>query len=157
MNNDLHLITIDENNKVSVILPTGGDTMSDLLKKIPGSLIYDGPVYDFSMWDPTTKSVVEDVQEKFEDALNDWKEERDQKVLDIKVTTSKGYMFDGNEVAQTRMTRALLGLSDGVTMPWVLSDDSVAMVDRGDLMEALYLSGTEQARLWVDGRPTPPE
>lgn len=69
----------------------------------------------------------------------------------ITVTTQAGNTFDGDEVAQTRMARAVLVLSTGaaLSVPWVLADNTVIEVDSAELTEALALAGAEQARLWV--------
>ena len=59
-------------------------------------------------------------------------------------------MFDGDETAQTRMTRAILGMqiSEIPTITWTLADNSVVEVTAEELKEALILAGVEQARLW---------
>ena len=77
------------------------------------------------------------------------KQERAQAVADIIVTTTAGNAFDGYEDAPNRMARALLGLSDTDTMPWVLADNTVVQVTKAELQEALRLSGTAMAELWV--------
>ena len=77
------------------------------------------------------------------------KQERAQAVAEIIVTTTSGNSFDGYEDAQNRMARALLGLSDTDTMSWVLADNSIAQVTKAELQEALRLSGTAMAELWV--------
>lgn len=77
------------------------------------------------------------------------KQERAQAVADIVVTTTAGNAFDGHEDAQNRMARALLGLSDTDTMPWVLADNTIVQVTKAELQEALRLSGTALAELWV--------
>lgn len=77
------------------------------------------------------------------------KQERAQAVAEIIVTTTAGKSFDGNEDAQNRMARALLGLGDADTMPWVLADNTIVQVTKAELQEALRLSGTAMAELWV--------
>lgn len=84
-----------------------------------------------------------------EAALNEAKQERAQAVAGIIVTTTSGNSFDGYEDAQNRMARALLGLSDTDTMPWVLADNSIVQITKAELQEALRLSGTAMAELWV--------
>lgn len=81
-----------------------------------------------------------------------WKLEREKAVAAIKVTTSSGNTFDGDETSQARMARAILGLQaigPDATVTWILVDNSVIDVDAGELQEALSLAGAEQARLWV--------
>lgn len=79
------------------------------------------------------------------------KQARQTAVENIKVTTTAGNVFDGDEVSQTRMSRAILVLSTGAaaSVPWVLADNSVIQADIAELTEALALAGAEQARLWV--------
>lgn len=80
-----------------------------------------------------------------------WKIRRAARVSAIKVTTSAGHIFDGDEESQGRMARAILGLQavPGGTVTWVLADNSVQEVGAAELTEALALAGAEQARLWV--------
>ena len=72
-------------------------------------------------------------------------------VDNIKVTTQAGNTFDGDEMSQARMSRAVLILSTGFAseVPWVLADNTVIQADAAELTEALALAGAEQARLWV--------
>lgn len=72
-------------------------------------------------------------------------------VENIKVTTAAGNTFDGDEVSQGRMSRAIQVLSTGFapSLPWILADDTVIQVTAAELTEALALAGAEQARLWV--------
>lgn len=82
-------------------------------------------------------------------ALAKAKQERAQAVNEIIVTTQAGNAFDGHEDAQNRMARALLGLGDTDTIPWVLADNTIAQVTKAELMEALKLAGTAMAEAWV--------
>lgn len=76
------------------------------------------------------------------------KAERAKIVSEIVVTTQAGNRFDGNEDAQNRMSRAINGALDGESMPWILADNSMAMVSKEELREALRLAGLEQSRVW---------
>lgn len=71
-------------------------------------------------------------------------------VDNIKVTTQAGNTFDGDEMSQARMSRAVLILSTGFAseVPWVLADNTVIQADAAELTEALALAGAEQARFW---------
>lgn len=71
-------------------------------------------------------------------------------VDNIKVTTQAGNTFDGDEMSQARMSRAVLILSTGFAseVPWVLADNTVIQATAAELTEALALAGAEQARLW---------
>lgn len=76
---------------------------------------------------------------------------RSQAVENIKVTTSSNKVFDGDEISQTRMTRAIIAMQATATpdVSWVLADNTVTTATLQELTEALALSGAEQARLWV--------
>lgn len=82
-----------------------------------------------------------------------WKAARAAAVDAIKVATAAGNIFDGDEISQGRMARAILGLqstaADAPTVTWVLADNTVIEANAAELQEALTLAGAEQARLWV--------
>lgn len=85
-------------------------------------------------------------------AYEQWKLDRAEAVGRVKVTTAAGNTFDGDEVSQGRMARAILALEaagDGSTVRWVLADNSVLEATAAELREALALAGAKQARLWV--------
>ena len=69
----------------------------------------------------------------------------------ITVTTTAGNTFDGNEESQTRMTRAIIGMTatNTATINWVLADNTVIQATVAELTEALALAGAAQAALWV--------
>lgn len=79
----------------------------------------------------------------------DPKQRRREEVATIEVTVD-GMTFDGNEVAQRRMTGALVGWDDSVeTIQWVLADNSVANVTKLQLWKALQAATAEMQKLWV--------
>ena len=78
-----------------------------------------------------------------------WKSDRASAVTAITVTTTAGNTFDGDEISQGRMARAILALPDGQTVRWVLHDNTEIDATAAELREALALAGAEQARLWV--------
>ena len=81
-----------------------------------------------------------------------WKISRANSVGAIKVTTAAGNEFDGDEISQGRMARAILALNaspEGTTVNWVLSDNTVIEATIAELTEALALAGAAQAALWV--------
>ena len=82
-----------------------------------------------------------------------WKKERQLKVDTIKVTTTAGNEFDGDETSQTRLARAISVMSDTDTTTWVLANNSTIEATKAELIEALKLAGEEQTRLWGEGRP----
>ncbi|HFI8081029.1 TPA: DUF4376 domain-containing protein [Escherichia coli] len=75
---------------------------------------------------------------------------RDAAVAAIKVTVS-GKVFDGDEVAQGRMARAVAAAesADITTYQWKLADNSVAEVSLDELKQALALAFQAQSELWV--------
>jgi hypothetical protein len=82
---------------------------------------------------------------------DDLKAERASAVAAIKVTTQAGNTFDGDEISQGRMARAIIALSTGLapSVSWVLADNSVIQATPQELTEALVLSGQAQAAIWV--------
>ncbi|MBA5605846.1 hypothetical protein H3H36_10785 [Duganella sp. FT3S] len=79
------------------------------------------------------------------------KAERQVLVDSITVTTNSGHVFDGDEVSQGRMARAIIALqgTGAQSVTWVLADNSVIEAGVGDLIEALALAGAAQAAIWV--------
>ena len=75
---------------------------------------------------------------------------RDTAVAAIKVTVN-GKVFDGDEVAQGRIARAVAAAeSAGIsTYQWKLADNSVAEVSLSELKQALALAFQAQSELWV--------
>ena len=90
---------------------------------------------------PTEEDLAREARELF-------KRERAKAVAAIVVEVD-GLLFDGDEVAQTRMTRAALVMNDEETTLWVQANNEPAQVTKAQLIEAVRLAGTEQTRLWV--------
>ena len=69
----------------------------------------------------------------------------------IVVTTAAGNAFDGDEVSQGRMARAIIALQATGTpsVTWVLHDNTVIQATAAELVEALALAGAAQAAIWV--------
>lgn len=69
----------------------------------------------------------------------------------LTVTTKSGRVFDGNELAQSRISRKLqaMQLTGELSTTWVLHDNTQAEVTMTELGEVLVLATTEQARLWT--------
>ena len=93
-------------------------------------------------------------QEKTEDALTvtrgKFKVSRANTVSQIKVTVSTGKVFDGDEISQSRMARAIVASDPLETVPWVLADSSTGtIVTREELREALRLAGDAQTAVWT--------
>lgn len=78
------------------------------------------------------------------------KRQRDREVENLVVEVN-GKAFDGNEVAQSRMTRAIqmMELNRQESVEWVLHDNTVATVTLDDLKQAFAQAVKEQNDLWV--------
>ncbi|MGS3129990.1 DUF4376 domain-containing protein [Aeromonas caviae] len=89
-----------------------------------------------------------------EQIYQEWKVERQQRVDAITVEVD-GFIFDGDEVSQNRMARAVTAadqLTD--TAPWTLHDNSVVTVTALQLKTACRLAGEAQTAIWNEGRPS---
>ena len=96
----------------------------------------------------------EKAQADFEVAINAWKQQR-QEAVDNIVVTLNGKEFQGDELSQTRLSRAIVALPDDVsTTPWVAKDNTVVMLNKLELKDLLKQAGNAQNLLWNDGRPT---
>ena len=81
-------------------------------------------------------------------AREQFKQSRAEAVSQIVVEVD-GILFDGDEVAQTRMARAALVMNDTETTTWVQANNIPTEVTKAQLTEAIRLAGAEQTRLWV--------
>lgn len=81
--------------------------------------------------------------------LNRAKVARVNAVGSLKVTTTAGNEFDADETSQNRMSRAITGMSESDTLPWVLANNNVIQVTRLELLEALRLAGIAMATEWL--------
>ena len=60
-----------------------------------------------------------------------------------------GVVYQGDEISQDRMSRAINSLPDDVvTILWKSKDNSNQELTRLDLKEILFLAGQEQTRIW---------
>ena len=97
--------------------------------------------------DPTPEEI--EAQE-----LAEAKTERAEAVSKIIVEVD-GMKFDGDETAQTRMSRTIsAAMALGVSLntekrTWVLADNTVAEPTIAQLAQALKLAGDEQTKLWT--------
>lgn len=93
-------------------------------------------------------------QEIAEQELQQAKMQRAQAVSAIKVQVD-GMMFDGDQTAQTRMSRTISAAqAEGVDLNttkrvWVLADNTIAEPTIAQLAKALRLAGDEQTKLWT--------
>lgn len=127
---------------------------SELIEEIPDPVPpvdYSDEIYFRTEQDEAPYVIYTKKPQEMIDAVNlaKAKQQRHQVVSEIIVTTQAGNSFDGNEDAQNRLARAIAGMSDIDTLPWVLADNSIKTVTKDELLEALRLSGQAQAALWV--------
>lgn len=58
-------------------------------------------------------------------------------------------VYQGDEISQDRMSRAINGLPDDIaTILWKAKDNSSQELTRLDLKEILFMAGQEQTRIW---------
>ncbi len=69
-------------------------------------------------------------------------------VDNLKVTINNKE-FDADETSQNRMSRAINGMSDTDTLPWVLADNSITTVTKSELVQALREAGIAMATEWL--------
>ena len=77
------------------------------------------------------------------------KQARQAAVAAITVTVN-GKVFDGDELSQTRMARAIIGMQAASveTIQWTLADNTITSATIEELTTALILAGQKQAELW---------
>lgn len=90
-----------------------------------------------------------DVKDSTGYRLAAFKKAREKAVSEITVEV-EGMIFDGDEISQDRMTRAIVGMEAAAlpSMEWRLHDNSTATVTRDQLAHALSLAGTAQSAIW---------
>lgn len=83
-----------------------------------------------------------------------WKAARHVAVAAITVEVD-GLVFDGDELSQTRMARAVAA-ADSLEqrVAWTLADNTVVTVAVLQLKKALSLASTKQTEIWNEGRPS---
>ncbi len=87
------------------------------------------------------------------DIYTEWKVER-QKAVDAITVEVDGLVFDGNEVSQNRMARAVTAANTLTeTIEWTMHDNSVAAVTVQQLKTACRLAVEAQTAIWNEGRP----
>lgn len=86
-----------------------------------------------------------------EELLQEAKAARQNLVGNIVVVTQSGKSFNGDEVSQGRIARAIVALQamNQPSTQWALSDNTIADVPVAELVEALALAGQEQTRIWM--------
>jgi len=102
------------------------------------------------LWADITDSPGIDILPEPEPTREDKKKTRQKQVDAIKVTVN-GKVFDGDEISQTRMARAIIGMqaTGQPTLTWVLADNTPTEATLAELTEAMCLAGAAQAAVWV--------
>ncbi len=105
-----------------------------------------------TLYDPATNSVKEVASSHFqsEREVQD-RFTKEAGVKAVRVTTTTGKTFDGDEKSQDRMMRAIqiASITDETTTNWKLADNTIVEVTLDELREALALAGKEMSRLWL--------
>lgn len=87
-------------------------------------------------------------------AYQQWRSGR-QAAVDAITVEVDGIVFDGDEVAQARMARAVTAADTLTeTTEWTLHNNSVAIVTVQQLKTACRLAGEAQTAIWNEGRPS---
>ena len=110
-----------------------------------------GGVQQWEVYPLTKEQAQENAAAAVIEAREQAKADRQTAVDSILVTTAAGNTFDGDEISQTRMARAIIALQTTGTpaVTWVLADNSVIQATAVELSEALALAGAKQAEIWV--------
>lgn len=88
-----------------------------------------------------------------EQVYQEWKTDRQTKVDAITVEVDE-MVFDGNEAAQSRMSREVISADDmEMVVKWILHDNTVADVTIAQLKQACRLACEAQTEIWHEGRP----
>ncbi|MBD1584693.1 DUF4376 domain-containing protein [Pseudoalteromonas sp. S16_S37] len=77
-----------------------------------------------------------------------FKAQRAANVAAITVSVD-GLEFDGDELSQQRMARAILLMSEQDTQLWVLANNEVVEVSKAQLTQACSLAAQKQTELWT--------
>ena len=72
-----------------------------------------------------------------------------QELVDNIEVIYNGVVYQGDEISQSRMSRAIAGLPDDTTtIKWRAKDNTSHELNKSDLKQILYLAGQEQTRIW---------
>lgn len=143
-------LIIKPDNTIRVMLETN-DNATLMANVEDGDVVHECPIgFDISVntYNPITK----EVGTKSHVVIANIKNDKIMKINKIKVTTASGKEFDGDEISQDRMNRAVnIAMVTGQTITqWKLADNSIMNVTLDELKEALILSVQEMSRIWLD-------
>ena len=106
----------------------------------------------YSIWDEVNKAWIEDTNLKKLYVYTVWKSERQNKVDNLEVVYM-GIVYQGDELSQTRMARAIAVMDDTETTKWVAKDNSIQTLNKADLSAILKEAGIKQTLIWNENRP----
>lgn len=145
-------------------------SIETVTEEVPEQETYDNPASNTmtkyriaAQWCSANKAVIEDKGSYYEvvelpeptaeeRAATELAKARAARAAAVSAITVEvdGMIFDGNEVAQERMARAVtMSESMDETTEWVLHDNTVAIVTAAQLKQACRLAGKIQTGLWV--------
>ena len=108
----------------------------------------DGSYYTYYNQDGTA-DVSKIAELEATQAREAFKSQRQEAVDNIEVTY-EGTIYQGDEVSQGRMSRAILALPDDTTTTlWIAKDNTPMQLTRVDLSSILRLAGEAQTVLWT--------
>lgn len=127
------------------------DPLSYKVEEVAPALLDGEYLQQWSVLELTADEKAARINEQREANLLKAKELRRIAVDNIKVTTSSGKEFDGDETSQNRMDRAIRALGQaGVSVTtWVLANNEPTQVSLEELQEALTLAGAAQTAIWM--------
>lgn len=135
----MHILT-----NIATGLPADPRNMRDFGAQTPPDVSHKGWRWDLYVEPPPPPETDEQRRARLR-----W--DRVLAVQAIKVTTAAGNTFDGDEISQGRMARAIIALNATGTpsVTWVLANNSTIQATAAELTEALSLAGAAQAAIWV--------
>jgi hypothetical protein len=108
----------------------------------------DGSYYTYYNQDGTA-DVSKIAELEATQAREAFKAQRQEAVDNLEVTY-EGTIYQGDEVSQGRMSRAILALPDDTTTTlWIAKDNTPMQLTKVDLSSILRLSGEAQTALWT--------
>ena len=108
----------------------------------------DGTLYDFYNEDGTP-DIAKTAELEATQAREAFKAQRQEAVDNLEVTY-EDTIYQGDEVSQGRMSRAILALPDDtITTLWIAKDNTHIQLTKVDLSSILRLAGEAQTVLWI--------
>ena len=141
-------------NSLGVVTSIGTAPMGDLSLAVEVQSLSDMEFKSgfIKTFDGYSLKNVRDLSQYAKEQERIFKSAKEAAISNIEVKTSSGKSFDGDEVSQGRMLRAIgvASLTNSSTTLWKLSDNKTEEVSFNDLKEALTLAGKEMSRIWLE-------